>query len=484
MTAATTAESTTAEKSPESSKERPPETWRDTFEQIVLAFILALVFRTFEAEAFVIPTGSMAPTLYGRNKETTCSQCGHEMVVGASSEVTRDSGYLMEGTRIEGAICPNCFHPETGMKAARVFNGDRILVNKFPYEIGDPDRWDVFVFKYPEKPGTNYIKRLVGLPGETIRIRGGDVFRVAESGSEEMLRKPPEKQRALQILVNDHDYAPSGLDQAGWPQRWIGMAARDEGGVRRWSESENGWTHDLAERVVSIDALSAIEPAWLRYRHVYPLPADWEAIRNGQPGTPVPRLITDFCGYNAVWGSSLDDDNAPSRPDGVNLGAYWVSDLTANAELTIDEVASGGELLLELCEGTWWYRCRIDLSSGKATLSEVAVHMSLSDEQELATAATSLSGSGRWDISFANVDDRICLWIDGDLVDFGEAATRDRTSTAPRRIPQPSDLAPVGVAVRGAKAHVAHLRLERDIYYRGGGGGFRWEGGRLTDLLA
>ena len=48
---------------------KPKESWRDTIESIVFAFILAFLFRTFEAEAFVIPTGSMAPTLYGRHKE-------------------------------------------------------------------------------------------------------------------------------------------------------------------------------------------------------------------------------------------------------------------------------------------------------------------------------------------------------------------------------------------------------------------------------
>ena len=42
------------------------ENGRETFESIVVAFVLAFLFRAFEAEAFVIPTGSMAPTLYGR----------------------------------------------------------------------------------------------------------------------------------------------------------------------------------------------------------------------------------------------------------------------------------------------------------------------------------------------------------------------------------------------------------------------------------
>ncbi len=59
---------------------------RETIESIVVAFTLALLFRTFEAEAFVIPTGSMATTLMGRHKDLECEACGHGYQVGASRE--------------------------------------------------------------------------------------------------------------------------------------------------------------------------------------------------------------------------------------------------------------------------------------------------------------------------------------------------------------------------------------------------------------
>ena len=63
-----------------SDKEKPSpakygnqENGRETFESIVVAFVLAFLFRAFEAEAFVIPTGSMAPTLLGRHKDVPFS---------------------------------------------------------------------------------------------------------------------------------------------------------------------------------------------------------------------------------------------------------------------------------------------------------------------------------------------------------------------------------------------------------------------------
>ena len=59
---------------------------RETVESVVVAFILAFLFRTVEAEAFVIPTGSMAPTLMGAHKDVDCPECGYQYAAGASSE--------------------------------------------------------------------------------------------------------------------------------------------------------------------------------------------------------------------------------------------------------------------------------------------------------------------------------------------------------------------------------------------------------------
>ena len=188
-----------------------------------MAFILALVVRGFEAQAFVIPTGSMAPTLMGRHKEIACPQCGFTYAVNASQEAEARSATQF----VYSGLCVNCRYQVMHLDTVPSFKGDRILVMMFPYDLpflpgsGPPERWDVVVFRYPEEPEVSYIKRLVGLPGETIRIYHGDVF-VKSAGSETFAqaRKPMRHQVATQLTVYDDRHRPRSLNgKADW-QRW------------------------------------------------------------------------------------------------------------------------------------------------------------------------------------------------------------------------------------------------------------------------
>lgn len=452
-------------KETESEEGKPPkrkESTRDTVESILFAFILAFLFRTFEAEAFVIPTGSMAPTLYGRHKESTCTQCGFHITVGASDEVIRGTSLLGDGARVKTAICSNCCFENTQVLDELAFNGDRILVNKYPYEFGDPDRFDVFVFKYPEEPKTNYIKRLVGLPGELIRIRGGNVYRVTDEKGEEVLRKEPAKQRVLQIPVYDDNHPPTKIIEAGWPERWHGMKSGEVGQLGPWSDTTEGWSADYENRTYSTSSENK-QLNWLRYRHYFPSPRDWFAAANGHDFNPQASLIADLCAYNAYTGEDIMGNITTAQS--VDLGKYWVRDLTVNFYLDITEIIEGGQIVIELCEGTSWYRCHIDPSSGEAKLVEINTQLD-GREQEIATGSTSITGPGSYSISFANVDDRLCLWVNNKLTDFGEAASLEIAGATANTFPEQSDLAPVGIATQGVAAEVSNLLLERDIYYR------------------
>lgn len=457
---------------------RRQESWRETIESIVVAFVLAFLFRTFEAEAFVIPTGSMAPTLYGQHRDIVCEHCGTRFAVGASTGRAMDAEIrdrrVVPGDRLNFAVCPNsaCQFPNNVIDR-EIFAGDRILVNKFPYEFREPARWDVVVFKFPEEAKTNYIKRLVGLPGEEIRLRKGDVW-TRPLGSNEpwkIARKSPEKQSHLEILVHDNDRPAHGLLEAGWPESW--HPAGDG----------SAWRGDPQARTFRVDP-QTVEPRrwnWLRYSHFVPSANDWNAVLRGEQVTtsPRPQLVRDFYAYNARITAHQYELTGPVN--GVPaLGSregpdHWVSDLTLSCEVTVD--APRGELMLELVEGARQYRCRIDLKSGRAQLyypQELGKNGVASDDDEdlvlLNPEFDSRLSPGRSHaVRFANVDDRLCLWVDGVLV---QSVEMDLFEGAAHQAQSPStledtdlDREPVGIAAREATVRVAHLKLHRDIYY-------------------
>src|SRR6187402_1310828 len=63
---------------------------KDTIESILVAFMLAFIFRAFVVEAFVIPTGSMAPTLLGAHLRFTCTDCGYQFDVNFNARQEGD----------------------------------------------------------------------------------------------------------------------------------------------------------------------------------------------------------------------------------------------------------------------------------------------------------------------------------------------------------------------------------------------------------
>ena len=455
-----------SEKSPTAPKPKPkskyvqPSPARETIESLVVAFILAFLFRTFEAEAFVIPTGSMAETLNGRHKEIDCEQCQWHYHIGASQEVNGDSEALIPSARIESSVCPNCRYVNA-VKDTPVFHGDRILVNKFPYEISDPDRWDVVVFKNPEEPMRNFIKRLVGLPNEYLMIDGGDVYaRKNETDEWQILRKDdPNKQLSLQMIVYDNDHPEKLLLEKGWPERW--QAVKHDHSEETASGlviDSSGWKSDTETRVYSITRNeSSSDARWLRYRHFVPDEEAWGAVMNDPAlpfeKEPAPKLISDFCGYN--------ETQSQRAYGGGSTGNYWVGDLTFSCSVDVTDVGEQGELLLELTEGIRDYQCRFDLQSGTVSL-EYYDH-ALDQQKALDEVQTSFQGAGSHTLIFSNVDHRLNLWIDGKLIPFPSNGEYEAPATS---LPTNHDLSPVGISVKDAELTVAHLKVTRDIFYR------------------
>src|ERR1700722_4195691 len=111
---------------------------RQTVELLVLLSLCVILVRTFSAEAYVVPTGSMAPTLMGWHRELVCPNCEYAFDVGIDEE-----------GRTGSAVCPNCGEGNLDRVPAVECGGDRVLVQKFLYDFRRPARWEVAVFHYP-----------------------------------------------------------------------------------------------------------------------------------------------------------------------------------------------------------------------------------------------------------------------------------------------------------------------------------------------
>jgi len=106
-------------------------TLREYFESIVIAVILALFIRTFVVQAFKIPTGSME----------------NNLLIG---------DHLLVNKMVFGPTVSN--------------------VERGSMPVGPIKRGDVVVFKYPEEPDRDFIKRVIGLPGEMLEVREKKVY--------------------------------------------------------------------------------------------------------------------------------------------------------------------------------------------------------------------------------------------------------------------------------------------------------------------
>jgi signal peptidase I len=189
------------------------------------------------AESFIVPTGAMAPTVIGAHADRVCPNCGCRFAVSLSEWVRRDDFGEPDRSSIE-TYCPNCRQPHVVDAQATLLRGDRLLADK----TIRPDRWSVAVFRNPRNRKESYVKRTVGLPGETIELAVGDVFINGKR-----VRKDPHVATDLWIAIHDTALVPKETDTStplwrprGKPSRW-----RQRGG--QWSAKGETAGHDLLE---------------------------------------------------------------------------------------------------------------------------------------------------------------------------------------------------------------------------------------------
>jgi len=405
---------------------------RDTVESIWIAVVLAFVLRAFMVEAFVIPTGSMAPRLMGEHWQLVCPTCGREYAYGVVKNIQDDPRFSRSRrTMPTGAICPNCNSPfPATTHASYTRSGDRVLVMKYLYRFAEPSPWDVVVFRNPQNNRENYIKRLVGLPGETIEIIHGDIFVRTDEAPWHIRRKPPSAQQAMWQVVFDNDYQPSmetfrRYDRAGRTPP-------------HWKAASDAW--DLAGSYGRIFAFrGSPEPAEI-------------VLQAGR------EEFLPHYGYN--------QRGAETRA--INEGRDICSDLKLSAVL----VPGGSDLRLMLSLTSFEHKFMGEIAAdGACRLLYDPPGDGKDNWIEWASGSVGALQAGRsYRVALSHVDFRVTLWVDGRalLVSNDRQYRADRrqlesrlAASTRRPIPTPQ----VKIAARGGPCQLKHVKVERDVYY-------------------
>ena len=414
---------------------------KETIEQILIAFILAFVFRAFVVEAFVIPTGSMATTLMGAHTRFQCPDCGYNFDVNFGTDDKSDVPSTAPPFSMP-ISCPNCgFHMDAKqVNDAPVFFGDRILVLKYLYLFQHPKRWDVVVFKapvdaYKDNYSVNYIKRLVGRPGETVMVLDGDIY-VHPAGDNRFTvqTKTPDAQNALWRVVYDNDYRPQmKFDRGDLPEFKLPW---EQSGGAGWNlnDTDHGRTFTFA--------------------------GDSGTIRYDPQAVPTSQDVSDYLAYDQ-----------PTRPDNRVISRRPfesfptpddkpVSDL--DLRLTYRRTAGQGPLELRMTKRDKAFIARLGPNDAQLFCETAGVRVPLGGPVSIGV------GSRPMRVEMSNADYRVTLRINGDIVaqttpkdyapDIDALLYEYRTQKQP---PVPE----IEISASGQQCALSHLSLWRDIYY-------------------
>lgn len=362
---------------------------REQIDAFAIAILMAVLMKYFAIEAYQIPTSSMQPTMMG----------------------SKSSGVY-----------------------------DRILVDKARYLFFEPQRWEIAVFRYPIRIQQSYVKRIAGLPDETLRIAGGNLYLV--HGND------PNDPAQLSPLPR-----PTGVQEEHWKeifparailhaeQKTLGIAFQGLGGD--WSEGEG---RRLTVKQRSGNARSSIVYADVASSGIS------NRVYDGYPTWIAQKMIEA-------------GESEPAEPFTHSLHSEQVQDVRAAFDVTprADLAELETSLRVAPLEGAI-LEFALVTGEGKGRI----VVRSDGKEVESSPAFDAPMSAGRTvHVRFAHVDDRCIAELDGHRV-----AELDCTKYKTLSRLLPSDSVPdrgrvtLRFAVRGGEeVTLDDIKVERDLHY-------------------
>ncbi len=327
--------------------------WRENIEAMTMAVIMALFLKLFMVEAYQIPSGSMQPTLIGH---------------------VSSKGIIK----------------------------DRILADKFSFHFRDPERFEVVIFRYPLNHAKNFVKRVVGMPGEYFRIHNGDLWqRATEAEPWRIPRRSREVQR----------------------ETWKHLV-RDEPEHSSWSTNSKNWQATGRKLVARGSGSADYRPGDGSIMDVY---------NHGYPDSVLPLI------------PFVHQDS----------GTYPVSDL--RLEGTVRALPDCKAIELSLTEGPRTFTFRIPGPlAPPGEVPTIRVESRGFDREYPSSGAETpyrLPDGQSVQFGVQNLDDLLELDIDGEVVCSLEIDPAEDQNSSVR------------IAVHGGGADFDELMLSRDIYY-------------------
>jgi signal peptidase I len=370
--------------------ELPPST-RQWIEFLLVLFIATAIFKTFVTDGYFVPTGSMAPGLLGVHNTLHCPSCKQTFVVGRDDDAWSPPNL----------ICPSC-RSNIPIDEPIDQPGDRLLVLKGYYEWRQPRRWETAVFLNPNDAGEAYVKRIVGLPNETILVHQGDIY-----ANGQICRKSPPQYRSIALPVYDSTATVRHADPH--PVRWL--VDGDQAAVEH---HDRGWTIDTRTNH-SISTLSYQD----HDAAGFPIPIRDDLPYNATRLGPTPKPITDLSIRAAIHFQNHQADDA--------LLTIRLRPINA-ASFSLQIYPSTGQL-------------QLILPSQSIPLPALSIPPSQAIEVEL----------GFWDAS-------VSVHIDGRLLGTFPTDPLPNGSTPA--------LQPVQLEFEDLSVKIDRIQIDRDIYYR------------------
>jgi hypothetical protein len=385
--------------------------------------------------------GSMATALVGEHHRLVCRDCG--------ALCRYDAAVPPRDGRV---ICWNCGFVNNHTLESPVFAGQRVLIDRFAYAWRKPDRWDVVAFQTPGDPSRLAVKRIVGLPGERIGFRRGDL--VADG---RVVQKSLAQLRSMAVLVHDHAHQP-GREKTGHftiarrasegaichPRLRVGPASSaNASGMdlpARWqAQSPASRWRAAGTRFVFEPGGNRDDPFdWLVYQH-------WPCYAGTVPRTQ-PSPILDNDSYNQQLSRRLNS------VDDVML-ACWTRAPGRSGRLAYEVAGRFG-------------RCRVELCFDRREIA------SFQNSRPLTRSPLPRFAFARGVlVELALCDGRLLFGIDGhELIreaieesgsDTEQMAAEIGGQTAASNLSSPG----IGIGAAGQAATVDRLRIFRDVYY-------------------